>query len=95
MDMVELIAQQQPQGEVYGVLVEKDTAKEFANVFVPALLFALLVPGGILHIPPKETGPYAGQYFTPGLADWRAIAVHTVVFALLYYLIRLIFPQSF
>jgi len=94
-DIFNLVSKSAPQGQMYGIVIEKDAGKELANVLVPALLFGLLSPGSFLHIPPKETGPYAGQYITPGLTDWRAVLVHTLVFALIYYLIRLVVPSWF
>lgn len=75
------------------VFAVPQTTSQWLCILVPALLFALLAPGGLLHIPPPQVGPYKGQIFTPGALDWRAIIVHTLVFGFIYWLLITIFPQ--
>jgi hypothetical protein len=58
-----------------------------ADLFVPMLLFILLSPGVLLELPP-------GKFFT-GHTNTAAVAVHTIVFALLFGLLRSKFPQYY
>lgn len=52
-----------------------------ADLLVPAVLFALLTPGILLTIPKGNAN--------------AAVAVHTVVFILVYSLLRRVFPQYY
>ncbi len=58
-------------------------AKNVLNVLVPSILFNLLSPGNLLTIPPKKM-----RLLFSGLTSRTAIAVHTVVFALVYSFLR-------
>lgn len=58
-----------------------------ADLFVPMILFILLSPGVLLEIPPFK--------FMSGHMNMAAVAVHTVVFALLFGLLRSKFPQYY
>lgn len=94
-DVAFVAKQESPGFETVGVVVKKDVAKEAANILIPSLLFALLAPGSILHIPPPDKGQYKGQIYTPGLINWQAVLVHTLIFALVLYLLRTFFPSWF
>jgi hypothetical protein len=56
-------------------------------LFVPALLFILLSPGMLVTIPP-------GSIMSGGTSK-AAVGVHTVVFVLLFALLRSKFPQYY
>jgi hypothetical protein len=58
-----------------------------ADLFVPMMLFILLSPGVLLELPP-------GSFFT-GHTNTAAVAVHTVVFAIVFGLLRSKFPQYY
>lgn len=58
-----------------------------ADLFVPALLFILLSPGMLVTIPP-------GSIMSGGTSK-AAVGVHTVVFVLLFALLRSKFPQYY
>ncbi len=66
-------------------VVKSDLKK--ADLLVPALLFILLSPGVLLTIPPGS--------FMSGTTSVPAVAVHTVVFVLLFALLRKQFPQVY
>lgn len=66
-------------------LVKADLKK--ADLLVPALLFVLLSPGVLLSIPPGS--------FMSRTTSVPAVAVHTVVFVLLFALLRKQFPQVY
>ena len=68
------------------------TTSGWLSILVPSLLFAALAPGGILSIPPAQLGPNKGKIFTFDTANWTMIIVHTLVFALLWWLLRALFP---
>jgi hypothetical protein len=57
-----------------------------ADLVVPAILFLLLSPGILLSIPPK------GGLFMSKQTSLPSIAVHTVVFALVFSILRQKFP---
>ena len=58
-----------------------------ADLFVPMMLFILLSPGVLLELPP-------GRLFS-GHTNMAAVAVHTVVFAVVFGLLRSKFPQYY
>jgi hypothetical protein len=61
-----------------------------ADVLVPILLYIALTPGVLLTIPPGSRGLFmSGQTSTP------AVAVHTLVFAIIFSLLRSKFPQYY
>jgi hypothetical protein len=61
-----------------------------AALIVPAILFILLSPGVLLSIPPGS-----GGLFMSGQTSIPSVAVHTLVFALLYAFIRGQFPTFY
>lgn len=61
-----------------------------ADIVVPLLLFILLTPGVLLTIPPESKG-----LFMSGQTSGAAVAVHTLVFALVFSLLRGAFPQYY
>jgi len=61
-----------------------------ADVVVPLVLFMVLTPGVLLTIPPGAKG-----LFMSGQTSGPAVAVHTLVFALLFALLRGAFPQYY
>lgn len=61
-----------------------------ADIVVPLLLFVLLTPGVLLTIPPGSKG-----LFMSGQSSGAAVAVHTLVFALVFSLMRGSFPQYY
>jgi hypothetical protein len=58
-----------------------------ADLIVPAVLFILLSPGMLLTIPPGS--------FMSGTTSVPAVGVHTIVFVLLFALLRKQFPQAY
>ena len=58
-----------------------------ADLVVPAVLFLLLSPGVLVTIPPGA--------IMSGTTSTTAVAVHTVVFALVFGLLRSSFPQYY
>ena len=61
-----------------------------AGLIVPAILFILLSPGLFLTIPPGS-----GGLFMSGQTSIPSVAVHTLVFALLYAFLRGQFPKLY
>jgi hypothetical protein len=61
-----------------------------ADIVVPLVLFIALTPGVLLTIPPGAKG-----LFMSGQTSGPAVAVHTLVFALLFALLRGAFPQYY
>lgn len=61
-----------------------------AALIVPAVLFIILSPGLFLTIPPGS-----GGLFMSGQTSLQSVAVHTLVFALLYAFIRGQFPALY
>ena len=61
-----------------------------ADLVVPAVLFVILSPGVLLTIPPKSRG-----VFMSGQSSITAIGVHTLVFALIFSLLRGQFPTYY
>lgn len=57
--------------------------KNALNLVVPTVLFNLLSPGNLLTIPPTKM-----RLLFSGMTSRTAIAVHTVVFALVYSFLR-------
>jgi hypothetical protein len=60
------------------------------DLIVPAVLFLLLTPGVLLTIPPGSRG-----VFMSGQTSVAAIAVHALVFALVFSTLRGQFPQYY
>jgi hypothetical protein len=60
------------------------------DLIVTALLFALLSPGMLLTLPPG-----AGGVFSSGQTGVGPILVHSLVFAIVFALIRRQFPQYY
>jgi len=58
-----------------------------ADLLVPAFLFILLSPGMLVTIPPGS--------IMSGLTSKAAVGVHTIVFAILFALLRSQFPQYY
>lgn len=67
----------------------KTTFSQYSLV-VPAILFIILSPGLFLTIPPGS-----GGLFMSGQTSLQSVAVHTLVFALLYAFIRGQFPALY
>jgi hypothetical protein len=61
-----------------------------ANIIVPVILFILLSPGVLLTLPPLSKGIYMS-----GQTSITAVIVHAIVFALVYMLLRKVFPQYY
>jgi hypothetical protein len=61
-----------------------------ADIVVPLVLFIALTPGVLLTIPPGAKG-----LFMSGETSGPAVAVHTLVFALVFSLLRGAFPQYY
>ena len=61
-----------------------------ADILVPLLLFIALTPGVLLTIPPGSKG-----LFMSGQTSPASVAVHTVVFALVFALLRKQFPKVY
>ena len=78
------------------VLVYHLLAKELglvlkkADLVVPAVLFVLLSPGMLLSIPPGK-----GGLLMSGETSLASIAVHALVFALVFALLRSKFPSVY
>lgn len=64
--------------------------KEITNILVPTLLFIILSPGLLLTIPPQDKG-----LFMSGQTSVISILVHSVVFAVLFFLLRKFFSQYY
>jgi cell shape-determining protein MreD len=61
-----------------------------ADIVVPLLLYVVLTPGVFLTLPPGSKGVFmSGQTSTP------AVGVHTLVFAIIFALIRSKFPAYY
>ena len=61
-----------------------------ADILVPLVLFIALTPGVLLTIPPGSKG-----LFMSGQTSPASVAVHTVVFALVFALLRKQFPKVY
>jgi len=61
-----------------------------ADIVVPLTLFILLMPGVVLTLPPSSKG-----IFFSGQSSTSAVAVHTVVYAVLYAFLRGSFPSYY
>lgn len=61
-----------------------------ADMIVPALLFIALTPGVLLTLPPGSSG-----IFRSGQTSGSAVAVHTLVFAIVFASLRSVFPQYY
>jgi hypothetical protein len=61
-----------------------------ADLVVPAVLFVLLSPGILLTIPP---GP--GGLIASGETSVSSVAVHTIVFALVFATLRKVFAKVY
>jgi hypothetical protein len=62
----------------------------YANILVPVILFILLSPGVLLTLPPLSKG-----IFMSGQTSIPAVLVHGVVFAVVYAILRRVFPQYY
>lgn len=60
------------------------------NVIVPVILFVILSPGLLLTLPPMSKG-----VLMSGQTSAVAIAVHALVFYILYSFLRKTFPQYY
>lgn len=61
-----------------------------ADLIVPTLLFVLLSPGVALTLPPGKSG-----FLRTGETNLEAMLSHTLVFAVLFALLRRTFPQYY
>lgn len=61
-----------------------------ADILVPLLLFVVLTPGVLLTIPPGSKG-----LFMSGQTSTAAVAVHTLVYAVLFAFLRAQFPKAY
>jgi hypothetical protein len=61
-----------------------------ADLIVPAILFVLLTPGVLLTLPPGSRG-----VFMSGQSSPAAVAVHTLVYALVFSFMRGQFAQYY
>lgn len=62
-----------------------------ADLVVPAILFILLSPGMLLNIPPLA----GGKFWMTKQTTLPSIAVHTLVFAVVYAVLRAQFPSVY
>ena len=60
------------------------------DLVVPTILFVLLSPGNLLTIPPMSKG-----LFMSGQTSMAAIAVHSLVFAIVFAFLRKTFPEYY
>jgi len=58
-----------------------------ANILVPVILFILLSPGLLITIPPGA--------FVSGKTSISAVFVHAVIFAVVYAILRKVFPKYY
>lgn len=77
---------------MYYVLMKFVLKKSLTNadIIVPLVLFAILTPGVLLTIPPGAKG-----LLMSGQTSNIAVAVHAVVYALTFALLRKQFPQAY
>ena len=61
-----------------------------ADILVPLVLFIVLTPGVLLTLPPGSKG-----VFMSGQSSPAAVAVHTLVYAVVFALLRKQFPQFY
>lgn len=61
-----------------------------ADILVPLSLFVILMPGVLLTIPPGSKG-----LFMSGQTSMSAVAVHTLVYAVIYAFLRSSFPSYY
>jgi hypothetical protein len=61
-----------------------------ADIVVPLVLFILLMPGVILTLPPGSRG-----IFLSGQTSAPAVAVHTLVYAIVFAFLRSSFPSYY
>ncbi len=61
-----------------------------ADLIVPTVLFVMLSPGMLLTLPPGAKGP-----FMSGETSITAILTHTIVFALVFAILRKNFPKVY
>lgn len=61
-----------------------------ADLIVPALLFVLLTPGLVVTIPPSS-----GSLLFSGQTSTVAVGAHTLVFAIVFALLRSLFPSYY
>jgi hypothetical protein len=61
-----------------------------ADLIVPAVLFLILSPGLLLTLPPSS-----GGVFRSGQTSIAAILTHAVVFAIIFALLRKLFPTVY
>jgi asparagine N-glycosylation enzyme membrane subunit Stt3 len=77
---------------IYYVLMKFVLKKELtrADIMIPMVLYILLTPGVLLTIPPGSKG-----LLMSGQTSGAAVAVHTLVFALVFSFLRSSFPQYY
>ncbi len=77
---------------VYFLVAKFLLKKELTNadIVVPLVLFVLLTPGVLLTLPPGPKGA-----FMSGETSGVAVAVHTLVFAIVFSLLRGQFPKYY
>lgn len=77
---------------IYYVVMKFLLRKELtrADIIVPILLFIVLTPGVLLTIPPGSKG-----LFMSGQSSTSAVAVHTLVYALVFAFLRSTFPKVY
>jgi len=68
----------------------KGIALRKLDLIVPTILFILLSPGNLLTIPPTSNG-----LFMSGQTSMAAIAVHSLVFAIVFAFLRKTFPEYY
>lgn len=59
---------------------------EPADLLVPTILFVLLSPGMLLTLPPTQDG---------SLTSMESVLTHSIVFAVVFALLRKLFPQFY
>jgi hypothetical protein len=64
--------------------------KELMNILVPTILFILLSPGLFLTLPPTSKGIWMSKE-----TSIRAIFLHSLVFAFIYFVLRKFFTEYY
>lgn len=75
---------------VFSMLKMMGVSMKKTDLLVPTILFVMLSPGMLLTIPPGS-----GGLLTSGQTSLNSMLVHTIVFAIVYALLRANFPQFY
>lgn len=75
---------------VFSILKMMGVSMKKTDLLVPTILFIMLSPGMLLTIPPGS-----GGLLRSGQTSLNSMLVHTIVFAIVYALLRANFPQFY